>query len=121
MGFERKEEILCGKLAAQQHDVVIDPPAAEPMQHGIAKQIGMEGEAAPADAIPVSQNVIGRPDFIGIPPDDPVRNSDGGIVGEEFDVVAVIHETPHAHELIGAERAAVPEETHRLWTKACAR
>jgi len=73
-----------------------------------------------AEAMPVSKNVTGRPDFVCIPPHDPVRNGNGGVVGEELDQVALIHETPHPHQMIGAEGAAVPEAPDRFWTKACA-
>jgi hypothetical protein len=72
-------------------------------QQRISKEIGMKGKAAPTDIVLIAQNMVRRPNLVGILSNDPVRNCDFGIIGVEFNSMTIINKAPQAYQLIGSK------------------
>jgi hypothetical protein len=56
----------------------------------------------------------GFPDFVRIPPDDPIGNGNIGIICEEFNPMTEVDETARAHKLVGTKRITVPKGAERF-------
>jgi hypothetical protein len=91
---------LCGKFRAQKYYIQINPPPTLLKQHGISKEIGMEGEAAPTYVgfVSVVHYVVRRPNLLSVLSNDPPRHFDSGvIICVELNLMTAINETPQAH------------------------
>src|SRR6478672_3687303 len=116
-----KEDFILRQVSPQQQQVEIGPPAAEPVQQRVAKQIRVHGKAAGAGAGAIAQHALRRQDLRRIPPFNPIGHGETWIVGVELDAVAVSGKAAQAEELIGVERLAMPETANdfvaRLWRR----